>query len=86
MARYMKNRDGKLAVGLGRLTLMTGKPVYVLVAKRLDSQTDESIILTDSAGRLLKWTSKADAKKYAIDHDMVIYDSLISVMGGRTDR
>lgn len=87
MAKYMTYRDGRLAVGLGRLTFMTGKSFYVLVATRLDSQmADEKVILTDPAGKVLKWTSKKDARAYATSHNMGIYDSLISVMGGRTDR
>lgn len=85
MAKYMTDYDGRLMVTLGRLTPMKGKPYYVLTAYRTDPQrTDERVVITDSAGRMLKWKTIMEAISYASKHNMDVYSSTIAILGGTT--
>lgn len=87
MARYMQEADGCMSVRLGRITPFVGRPFYVLTAYRIDPQrTDERVVLTDSAGRMLKWTNKRDAMDYAFSHGMYVYDTSLIIMGGTSER
>ena len=87
MALYMQEGNGRMSVRLGRITPFIGRPFYVLTAYRIDPQrTDERVVLTDSAGRMLKWTNKRDAMDYAHSHDMYVYDTSLIIMGGTSER
>ena len=85
MAKYMTDYGDKLAVTVGRLSLTVGRPIYVLTAFRIDPQkTDDRVILTDSSGKILKWSNKKDAINYAHKHNMSVYDNWTIIMGGTT--
>lgn len=80
---YLNEADGKLSVRVGKLVPMGGKPFYILTVAHVSNNVVRGReFLTDSAGRMLRFATEKQAKKYAFDHGMVAYGLGVLVMGG----